>query len=307
MEQFVIDRPKVTIGICVKNGAVTIADAIESLIKQDFPHKFMEAIFVDDGSEDNTLSVIQRYIPKLDMQVRLFHHQWKGLGVSRNVVVDNAAGDYIIWVDSDMTLAPDFVSRQVEFMKHNSETGVGKGQYGICAQDSWVGDLENVEFVVAHFRRREKTNSVPFGTGGSIYRVKAIRQVGGFDKHIKGSGEDVDAEFRLKTAGWQLAATSAVFYERRRGTWKSLWSEYFWHGKDSSNFFDKNRQMVHSYSLWPPALIAIELFRMIMAYKLTHRKVVLLLPIHYIFKRTAWFLGFVKNIVKKNHAKLVKI
>ncbi len=64
----------------------------------------MEVIFVDDGSEDATFSIIQDSIAKIDIQAKAFHKKWMGLGAARNVVVNNASGDYIVWVDGDMTL-----------------------------------------------------------------------------------------------------------------------------------------------------------------------------------------------------------
>ena len=39
-------------------------------MKQDHPHKLMEVIFVDDGSEDNTFFIIEEYSPKMDMKVK---------------------------------------------------------------------------------------------------------------------------------------------------------------------------------------------------------------------------------------------
>lgn len=302
MERNSFNSYKVTIGVCVKNGAAIIGEAIDCIINQDFPHELMEVIFVDDGSEDNSLSIIQSYLPKLNMHSEIFHHEWKGLGTSRNIVVDNTAGEYIIWVDSDMTLDKDFVAKQVEFMETNLKAGVGKGQYGLCSQKSLVGDLENIEFVAAHSRRSTKANSVPLGTGGSIYRVRAIRQVGGFDKNIKGSGEDAEAEYRLRKAGWLLEVTPAVFYERRRGTWKSLWTEYFWFGKGDSAVFQKNRQLGEPYRMWPPVALFTEFSRVVIAYKLARRKIVFLLPVHYIFKRTAWFLGFAAIFLGKRNS-----
>ena len=82
-------RPKVTVGICVRNGASAIGEVIESVMAQGYPHELIEVIFVDDGSTDNTLSLINNYAAKMDMKVKVFHHQWKGLGASRNVVVNN--------------------------------------------------------------------------------------------------------------------------------------------------------------------------------------------------------------------------
>lgn len=288
------NKTKVTIGICVKNGETVIGNAISSIMEQDFPHENMEIIFVDDGSKDNTLLVIQSYLPNIDMQVRLFRHEWKGLGASRDIVVDFAAGEYIIWVDSDMTLSQDFVSKQVAFMELNSIVGLGKGQYGLCPQRNLAGYLENIEFVASHFRRRQKPNMLPFGTGGSIYRVKAIRQVGGFNRNIKGSGEDTDAEYKLRKAGWKLEATAPVFCERRRCTWGSLWTEYYWLGKSISNLFKNERHILSAYRLWPPITLAIEFSRSVTAYQLTQCKAVFLLPFHYVFKRSAWFFGFLR-------------
>ena len=82
-------KPKVTIGICVKNCEATIKEAIDSVIDQDFPHELMEVIFADDDSTDETLSIIESYGPNMDMQAKVFHHEWKGLGVTRDIVVNN--------------------------------------------------------------------------------------------------------------------------------------------------------------------------------------------------------------------------
>jgi glycosyltransferase involved in cell wall biosynthesis len=284
----------VTIGICVKNGEATLGAAIESIMTQDYPHDKLEIVIVDDGSTDNTFSVIQSFLPKLDIPIKVFRQQWSGLGVSRNVVVNQSSGEFIIWVDSDMTLTRTFVTQQAAFMERNNVVGIAKGQYGICNQRSISGYLENIEFVAAHLRRREKPNSLPLGTGGSIYRVNAIKQVGGFDYNIKGSGEDADAEHRVRKAGWRLETTGAVFFEHRRGSWRSLWKEYFWFGKSGSRLLENDRQFVEVYRLWPPIISIVEVERAIKAYQLTGCSVVFLLPIHYIFKRAAWFLGYLR-------------
>jgi len=280
----------------VRNCENIIGDAIDSIMAQDFPHESMEVIFVDDGSTDKTLSIIKRYTPKMDMFLKVFHQEWSGLGATRDVVVDNASGKYIIWVDGDMQLSKDFVRKQVEFMEKNPSVGIGKGMYGIYLQQNLVGSLENMEFVTTNFVRKENPDSLPLGTGGSIYRVEAIRQVGGFDPCIRGSGEDMDAEYRIRKAGWMLGVSQTVFYEKRRKTWRSLWEEYFWHGQSVFYFLRKDKKIINPYKFWPPLIVMIELFRVVHAYKLTYRKAAFLLPIHYIFKRTAWVLGFLKGL-----------
>jgi len=287
-------KPKITIGVCVRNSAATIREAIESIRAQDFPHELMEVIFVDDGSEDKTPSIIESYVPKMDMQVKVFRQKWKGLGLSRNVVVNNANGDYIVWVDGDMILPKDHVRKQVEFMEQNSKVGIAKARYGMTPRENIVAALENIPFVVYDSKNGSLNSKLP-GTGGSICRVEAIRQVGGFDRHLKGVGEDQDVAYRIRAAGWVLRRSSAVFYERRVQTWKDLWNKYLWYGYGDYHLYRKNRNIFSLYKMVPIAGFVTGVLHLPDAYRLTRRKYVFLLPFHFTFKITAWCLGFAKG------------
>ncbi|NWF86637.1 glycosyltransferase [Candidatus Bathyarchaeota archaeon] len=288
-----LPKPIVTLGVCVKNCADTIREAIESIIAQNYPHELMEVIFVDDGSEDETLSMIRTYVQKMKMPVKVFHHEWKGLGPSRNIVVKNATGDCIVWVDGDMILPKDFIRKQVEFMEQNPKVGIAGGNLTIYKGSNLVATLENIVSVAYSIRYGKKAKNLP-GTGGAIYRVKAIRQVGGFDERIKGSAEDVDVAFRIKSAGWLVYRDVAFFQEGAEDTWKALWKKYFWHGYGGHYTFHKHKSVVRIYGMVPPVTFGIGLMYATVAYKLTCRKVFFLLPFHYTFKRIAWCLGFMK-------------
>jgi len=287
-------EPKVTIGICVKNREATIKEAIDSVIDQDFPHELIEVIFVDDGSDDKTLSIINGYVPRMDAQVKVFHHEWKGLGPSRNVVVNNAEGKYIIWVDGDMTLPKDHVRKQVEFMEQNSRVGIGKARYGFFREDSLVAVLENIPFVVYDSKLGPLDSKLP-GTGGAIYRVEAIRQVGGFDEKLKGTGEDQDAAFRAKKAGWRIGRSSAIFYERRAQNWREVWKKWVWYGYGDYDLYCKNRNIFAPLGMNPITGLIGGFLYLADAYRLTHRKFVLLLPFHLSFEMLAWCVGFTKR------------
>ena len=290
-------KTMVTIGVCVRNSVTTVREAIESIICQDFPHELMEVIFVDDGSEDDTLSIIQEYVSRMDIEAKVFHTSWRGLGAARNLVVKNAKGKYIIWVDGDMILPKDHVRKQVEFMEQNPTVGVAKARYGIYPQKNLVGALEDIGYLAVDFKYGgEVIGSRALGTGGSIYRVKAIRQVGGFDDYITGVGEDLDAEHRIRNAGWILyRATPALFYERRRNTWKDLWNEGFWHGYGGHYVLRKDRGIFALYKMNPLAGFLAGAWYSTIAYRITYRKMAFLLPLQYAFKRIAWCFGFVKG------------
>jgi glycosyltransferase involved in cell wall biosynthesis len=285
--------PLVTIGVCVRNAASTIREAIESIIAQDYPHEFMEVIFVDDGSVDETLSIVKGYAAQMDMRVKIFHHEWRGLGFSRNVVVNNASGKYIVWVDGDMILPKDHVRKQVEFMERKPKVGIAKARYGMVSNENLVATLENIPFMVYDADPKTVNSKLP-GTGGAIYCVEAIRQVGGFDSRLKGTGEDQDAAYRVKAAGWLISRSSASFYERRVRTWKNLWKKYFWYGYGDHDLYCKNRDIFTLHKMNPITGFIAGAFYIHDAYKLTSDRRVLLLPFHFAFKMVAWCFGFSK-------------
>ncbi len=291
-------RPKVTIGVCVMNCEDTISEAIESIIAQDFPHELMEVIFVDDGSEDKTLQIIEKYAAKMDITVKVFHHSWKGLGYSRNVVVNNARGDYIIWIDGDMIIPKDHVRKQVEYMEQHPKVGIAKAKYGMFPTKNLVATLENIPFVIISLRNYSQNLKLP-GTGGSIYRVDAVRQVGGFDDRLAGVGEDLDIAYRILSANWLIKKSPAIFFEKRETNWRDLWKKYTWYGYGNFWVYCQNKAIFKLYKMMPPASLIAGLLHSISAYKLIRRKVVFLLPIHFIFKSIAWTWGFIKACFRK--------
>lgn len=289
---------KVTIGVCVKNGEKLIENAINSILDQDFPHDQMDVIFVDDGSKDRTFQIMNAYAQKMDINAKVVKHEWKGLGATRNVVMNHTNGDYIIWVDCDMVLTTDFVRKQVTFMDNNPNVGIAKGSYGLYETSSLVAYLENVDAKVKQLEVTE-VFSEALGTGGSIYRVEALRNIGGFDEKITGVGEDMDAEHRISNAGWLLKVTPAEFYEMRRTNWGDLWKEYLWHGSGGGQIVHKVDPKSLLYRLFPPTALLTEFLRSRTAYKLSHRKIVFLLPLHWVFKRISWSFGFAMCRIKK--------
>jgi len=289
-------KPKVTIGVCVRNCEDSIAEAVESITDQDFPHELMDVIVVDGCSEDKTLEIIRAALSGKKIQYEIFFEN-KGLGTARQIVVDNARGKYIVWVDGDMVLPKDHVRKQVEFMEQNPRVGIAQATYGMLRGKNLVAALENIRFVAEDARAENewKMSSKLPGTGGSIYLVEAIRKVGGFDDRLTGAEEDEDAAYRVKAAGWLLGRTSALFYAKRPETWKALWDKYLWYGYGGYCLYRKNRNIFSLYKMSPPAGFVTGLLYSVIAYRLVHQKSVFLLPFHYTFKMVAWYLGFFKS------------
>jgi glycosyltransferase involved in cell wall biosynthesis len=280
-----IANPIVTIGLVVKNAEATIKEVMDSIVSQNFPHELMEIIVVDGHSQDRTLSIIKDSLSNADIRTRFFSEN-VGLGFARQLVVDNASGDYIIWVDGDIILSKDYVRKQVNFMEQHPSAGIAVGSFGILKDDNWVAALENIGYVLDSLRHCGKETSKLLGTEGSIFRVKAVRAAG-FDCDIRGAQEDIDVSYRIKSAGWKLYITDAKLYERQRRTWKALWKQHFWYGYGLHFIQHKNKGRNLFSDKTVDRIIISGL-----AYKLTHRKIIFLLPLNFIFKKSALIFGY---------------
>ena len=177
-------------------------------------------------------------------------------------------------------------------MEQNEKVAIARGKFRGLPQNSLVSRLENMEWIALDFlaREQEKIEDGLNFLGGSIYRVKAVEEVGNFDERIKGAGEDEEIEHRLKGAGWLVTSgAQVIFYEKRKNSWKTLWNQYFWYGFSMRYLFDKKRRAVN------PTSLLLQFSYSKIAYRLTKRKIAFLLPFEYWFKAMAWFFGFIKG------------
>lgn len=90
--------PDVSIIICNYNYAQYIGDALESVLCQTLQN--WECIIIDDGSTDDSLSVINKYLKK-DKRFKLIQNDHGGTARARNAGLDIARGEYIAFLDSD--------------------------------------------------------------------------------------------------------------------------------------------------------------------------------------------------------------
>lgn len=89
---------KYTVIIPIYNAESKIGRAIESVQKQS--EKDWEMICINDGSEDNSVKIVQDYASN-DSRIKLYSQQNKGAAASRNFALDLAQGEYIAFLDAD--------------------------------------------------------------------------------------------------------------------------------------------------------------------------------------------------------------
>ncbi|MBQ6052023.1 MAG: glycosyltransferase family 2 protein [Clostridia bacterium] len=91
----------------VYNVEKYLKECIESLINQNSEN--YEILLIDDGSTDQSPTICDNYAAKYD-NIRVFHKQNGGLSDARNNGIENAKGDYLIFVDSDDWIADNALS-----------------------------------------------------------------------------------------------------------------------------------------------------------------------------------------------------
>lgn len=102
-------KPLVSILIPAFNAQETIAHTLRSALAQTWPQT--EIIVVDDGSTDETLSILRRFESS---NVAVVSQANQGAAAARNKAFSLSTGDYIQWLDADDLLAPDKIARQME-------------------------------------------------------------------------------------------------------------------------------------------------------------------------------------------------
>lgn len=105
---------KVSVVTASYNYQDYIKEAIQSVLNQTY--KDLELIIVDDCSTDNSVQVINSY---KDDRIKLFVNE-KNLGLQKTVKrgIENASGEWIVFLESDDILKPDNIEKRSELLKN---------------------------------------------------------------------------------------------------------------------------------------------------------------------------------------------
>jgi len=98
--------PKISIIIPVYNAGEYLKQCLDSVLNQTF--RDYECICINDGSTDNSLSIIQEYVNK-DNRFNIIDKKNEGVSISRNIGIDRSVGEYITFIDSDDWIEKDYL------------------------------------------------------------------------------------------------------------------------------------------------------------------------------------------------------
>ena len=207
--------PKISVLICSYNGASTVDVCLSSMMKIRYPGE-VEIIFVDDGSTDNTQDILKKYPSVINIR-----QSNKGLSFARNVAMQAATGEIIVYTDSDCEGDEDWLYYIALALKRSKHVGLG-GPNLIPDEGSWVADCVGLSpGGPTHVMIDDRTAEHVPGCNMAFYRWAAL-EVGGFDPQYRAAGDDVDFIWRLQNNGYSIGfSPSAQVWHYRRNTVKA--------------------------------------------------------------------------------------
>ena len=104
--------------ICTFNGEAFLEQALNSILKTD--HNNFEIIVLDDGSNDNTQAILERF--SSNKQIKLFRQENQGLGHARNMALRKCQMEWIVTLDQDDLSYPSRLKQYEETIKNNRDT-----------------------------------------------------------------------------------------------------------------------------------------------------------------------------------------
>lgn len=110
-------EPLISIVIPVYNAAEYLPACLDSLLAQSFTD--WEAICVNDGSKDDSLTILQQYAAK-DARIRVIDKPNGGVSTARNAALEAAAGQYLCMVDADDELPAEALARLAAPIQQNA-------------------------------------------------------------------------------------------------------------------------------------------------------------------------------------------
>ncbi|MFC1698149.1 glycosyltransferase [Nanoarchaeota archaeon] len=191
---------KISIIVPMYNAEKTIIGLLKALDGQSYD--VFEVIFVDDGSNDNSVEIISNF--KSRFKIKVVKQKNQGPAVARNVGVGYAKGEIIVFTDSDCVPYPNWLEEMVKPFKNDKIVGV-QGTYDTLNKNKLMARYVGYEIAFRH-KKMARVSEIDFiGTYSAAYRKDVFTDAGGFDTKFKiASGEDPELSFRIKKKGYKM-------------------------------------------------------------------------------------------------------
>lgn len=215
-----------TVALCTHNHADRLVRTLADLPGIRSPRGTWEFVIIDNGSRDGTPDLLARHVWPEGWNVRIVREEKLGLSNARNRAIEEAQGEYIIFLDDDETAAPDWLCAFERLIDAQAPDAFG-GRIEVLFEDlrpTWLrdellgflGQLNRFDHIAAL-----TLPGTSFYGGNFGFKKSVCARIGNFDADLgrKGSdntgGEEVDFYRRLLAADFRVWWTpEAVIHHR---------------------------------------------------------------------------------------------
>lgn len=215
-----------TVALCTHNNADRLKKTLEDFTKMRPPEASWEFLIIDNGCQDSTPEFLTHYVWPVSWQVRVVREEKLGLSNARNRAIAESQGEYVIFIDDDETVDPDWLCAYERLIVDKRPDAFG-GRICVIFEDMrppWLSD-ELLGFLGELNRMDKIAPLVDPGTsffGGNFgIRKSVCETIGNFDAMLgrKGAnntgGEEVDFYRRLLSAGMKVWWTPEAIIHHR--------------------------------------------------------------------------------------------
>jgi glycosyltransferase involved in cell wall biosynthesis len=200
--------PRVSVIIPTYNSGAMVRDAIQSVLAQTYSD--FEIVVVDDGSTDNTESVVRQF----SRRARYFKQENQGVSTARNVGIRKSVGEYLAFLDSDDLWSPEKLAEQVPLLDCDPELGLVYSDWALASdqgiiQTSYLRDLPCRSGYVFD----DLIQSGFILTSGVVVRRACLEAAGDFDKSLA-IAQDYDLWLRISYR-WKVALVNKPLLIKR--------------------------------------------------------------------------------------------
>ena len=221
--------PKVSIIIVNYNGKELLQKCLDSLLKVNYDN--FEIILVDNNSTDGTVEFITKNYPSLII-IKLDSN--KGFAEPNNVAAKISKGKYLLFLNNDTVVTPNFISEMVKVMETDKKIAVCQSL--LLKPDGSVdssGDfIDHLGVVYNSKTKIDEIKEISSARGACmLIRKKIFDKLGGFDEKFFFSFEDVDLGWRSWILGYKVVIVpNSIVYHSAGKTSSKLKSEVAFHG-----------------------------------------------------------------------------
>jgi hypothetical protein len=209
-------RPTISVVIPNWNGLRWLAPCLDALSAQNRPAD--EVIVVDNGSSDGSVAHLRAAHPEVDV---LELGANTGFAHAANRGVAHARGDLVALVNTDVVLAPDWLSRLAASLAGDPSAAAVACKMVSLSDPNVIYDAGDVlrrdgaceqrgRFLRDDGRWDDPGEVFGACAGAALYRRSVLRSLGGFDERYFAYLEDVDLALRIRLAGWRCRYEPAL-------------------------------------------------------------------------------------------------